>query len=246
MTLFNVLDILGIIAFAISGSLVAMRKKMDPFGVFIIAFATAVGGGTLRDMFLTDREVFWLHDTSPLYAILTGTILAIVFTSKIKHLYKPLLLFDAIGLGLFTITGVQIGIHQNLELINCIILGTITGTFGGIIRDILVNEIPVIFRKEVYATISILGGFTYYFMYHSRIDSIWVNVIPIVLIITLRLVVVYFKISLPSIYYIIMFLMKILRELTLILAQPKNISVVLLTRAGSMAMPRLHTCQWTL
>lgn len=200
--IFEYINILGSFSFAVSGALTAMHKRFDVFGVFIIAFVTAVGGGTIRDMFLTEREVFWLHDTNPLYAIITGTVLAIVFRSKIKHLYKPLLLFDAIGLGLFTITGVQIGIHQNLDLINCIILGTITGTFGGIIRDILVNEIPVIFRKEVYATISILGGLTYYFLFYSSIDSIWINIIPIALIIILRLIVVYYKISLPSIYKI--------------------------------------------
>ena len=199
-TIFEYINILGSFSLAVSGALTAMHKRFDVFGVFIVAFVTAVGGGTLRDMFLTEREVFWMHDTNPLYAIITGTVLAIVFRSKIKHLYKPLLLFDAIGLGLFTITGVQIGINENLEIIHCIILGTITGTFGGIIRDILVNEIPVIFRKEVYATISILGGFVYYFMYFANLETLWTNVVPIVLIITLRLVVVYFKISLPSIY----------------------------------------------
>jgi uncharacterized membrane protein YeiH len=199
-TIYEFVNILGSFSLAVSGALTAMHKRFDVFGVFIVGFVTAVGGGTIRDMFLTEREVFWLHDTNPLYAILTGTILAIVFRSKIKHLYKPLLLFDAIGLGLFTITGVQIGINQDLEMINCIILGTITGTFGGIIRDILVNEIPVIFRKEVYATISILGGFVYYFLSSSGIETLWINLIPIVLIIALRLLVVFYKISLPSIY----------------------------------------------
>jgi uncharacterized membrane protein YeiH len=199
-TIFEFINILGSFSLAVSGALTAMHKRFDVFGVFIVGFVTAVGGGTMRDMFLTEREVFWLHDTSPLYAILIGTVLAILFRSKIKHLNKPLLLFDAIGLGLFTITGVQIGVNQNLELINCVILGTITGTFGGIIRDILVNEIPVIFRKEVYATISILGGFVYYFLANSNLESLWTNLIPIVLIIALRLIVVYYKISLPSIY----------------------------------------------
>ena len=199
-TIFEFINILGSFSLAVSGALTAMHKRFDVFGVFIVGFLTAVGGGTMRDMFLTEREVFWLHDTSPLYAILIGTVLAILFRSKIKHLNKPLLLFDSIGLGLFTITGVQIGINQNLELINCVILGTITGTFGGIIRDILVNEIPVIFRKEVYATISILGGFVYYFLANSNLESLWTNLIPIVLIIALRLIVVYYKISLPSIY----------------------------------------------
>lgn len=199
-SIFEYINILGSFSLAVSGALTAMDKRFDVFGVFIIGFVTAVGGGTLRDMLLTEREVFWLHDTVVLYVILIGTIAAIVLRPKIKHLYKPLLLFDAIGLGLFTITGVQIGIHQNLELINCIILGTITGTFGGIIRDILVNEIPVIFRKEVYATISILGGLVYYILYFRNVPSIWVNIIPIALIIILRLLVVYYKISLPSIY----------------------------------------------
>ena len=199
-SIFEYINILGSFSLAVSGALTAMQKRFDVFGVFIVAFVTAVGGGTIRDMFLTEREVFWLHDTNPLYAIITGTVLAIVFRSQIKHLHKPLLLFDAIGLGLFTITGVQIGISYNLELINCIILGTITGTFGGIIRDTLVNEIPVIFRKEVYATISILGGFVYYFMYYSSAETVWINLIPITLIIVLRLLVVYYKISLPSIY----------------------------------------------
>ena len=199
-TIFEFINILGSFSLAVSGALTAMHRRFDVFGVFIVGFVTAVGGGTMRDMFLTEREVFWLHDTSPLYAILIGTVLAILFRSKIKHLNKPLLLFDSIGLGLFTITGVQIGVNQNLELINCVILGTITGTFGGIIRDILVNEIPVIFRKEVYATISILGGFVYYFLANSNLESLWTNLIPIVLIIALRLIVVYYKISLPSIY----------------------------------------------
>ena len=198
--LFTYINIIGSFALAISGALTAMSKRFDGFGVMIIAFATAVGGGTLRDMLLTEREVFWMTETNVLYFILLGTVLAVVFRSKQKLVYKPLLFFDAIGLGLFTITGVQIGIDQELSAINCIILGTITGTFGGIIRDILVNEIPVIFRKEVYATISLAGGALYFLLNSIALPQIWKQIIPIVFIITARLIVVYFKISLPSIY----------------------------------------------
>jgi uncharacterized membrane protein YeiH len=198
--IFAVINILGSFSLAISGALTAMKKKFDGFGVIIIAFVTAIGGGTLRDMLLNDREVFWLVDITPLYAIIVGTMLAIVFQNRIKRLYKPLLLFDAIGLGLFTVTGVQIGINHNLELLNCIILGTITGTFGGIIRDTLVNEIPIIFRREVYATISILGGLLYYILMTNEVSEIVSNAVPILAIIMARLVVVYYKISLPSIY----------------------------------------------
>ena len=198
--LLSYINIIGSFALAISGALTAMSKRFDGFGVMIIAFVTAVGGGTLRDMLLTEREVFWLNETSVLYFIFLGTVLAVVFRSKQKHIYKPLLFFDAIGLGLFTITGVQIGIDQDLSALNCIILGTITGTFGGVIRDILVNEIPVIFRKEVYATISLAGGTLFYLLSSTGIPQIWKQTIPIVFIIVARLVVVHFNISLPSLY----------------------------------------------
>ena len=199
-TVFMYINIIGSIALAISGALTAMSKRFDGFGVMIIAFVTAVGGGTLRDMLLTEREVFWLTDTTPLYFILLGTVIAIAFRSKQKMVYKPLLLFDAIGLAFFTITGVQIGIEQELSGLNCIILGTITGTFGGIIRDTLVNEIPIIFRKEIYATISLAGGGLYFLLHTLNTPQIWKQIIPIALIIIARLVVVYFNISLPSIY----------------------------------------------
>jgi len=199
-TVFMYINIIGSIALAISGALTAMSKRFDGFGVMIIAFVTAVGGGTLRDMLLTEREVFWLTDTTPLYFILLGTVIAIAFRSKQKMVYKPLLLFDAIGLAFFTITGVQIGIEQELSGLNCIILGTITGTFGGIIRDTLVNEIPIIFRKEIYATISLAGGGLYFLLHTFNTPQIWKQIIPIALIIIARLVVVYFNISLPSIY----------------------------------------------
>lgn len=198
--IFEIIHIVGSFVLAISGALTAMKKKFDGFGVLIIAFVTAVGGGTLRDTLLAQREVFWFNQSEPLYAILVGAIIAVIFRSRLTFLYKPLLFFDAIGLGLFTITGVQIGIDYDLNLWSCIILGTITGTFGGIIRDILVNKIPIIFKREVYATISIAGGFVYYFLVKTSLPALWINLIPILLMIISRLIVVYFKISLPSLY----------------------------------------------
>ncbi len=198
-TVFSVIEILGVFTFAISGALTAMKKKFDGFGIVIIAFVTAIGGGTLRDVLLNIRP-FWLIDTSTIYVILMGIFLAIVFKSKIHLMYKPLMLFDAIGLGLFTVTGVQIGISNDLEMVNCIILGTMTGTFGGIIRDILVNQIPVIFEKEIYATISLFGGILYYGLYYTDLTPFLVKLIPVLFIITSRLLVIKFKLTLPSIY----------------------------------------------
>lgn len=142
------IELIGAFALAISGALTAIRSKFDGFGIIIISFVTAIGGGTLRDVLLTHREVFWMNDTTLIYAILIGATLAIVLKSKQKYVYRPLLFFDAIGLGLFTVIGVQIGIEQNLELIYCIILGTMTGTFGGVIRDILSTKFPLFLEKK--------------------------------------------------------------------------------------------------
>ena len=141
------INVMGSFVFAISGALVALRNRLDPFGVLIVSFITAVGGGTIRDMLLADRDVFWLFDTNILFAVIIGAAIAIVFRDKLLFFKKPIFFYDAIGLGLFTITGVQIGIDYHLNPIICVLLGTMTGVFGGVIRDIIVNEIPVVFRK---------------------------------------------------------------------------------------------------
>ena len=196
----NFISVLGSFALAISGALTAMHKRLDPFGVLIIAFATAVGGGTIRDVLLPEKSVFWLEQTSYIYFILAGTIFAIVFKSRLFHINRPLLFFDAIGLGLYTITGVQIGLEYNLASVNCIILGTITGVFGGILRDILVTEVPVIFKKEVYATVCILGSILYLVLHRLNVENPLLQIIPVLFIIGSRLVVIHFNISLPSLY----------------------------------------------
>lgn len=196
----NYIGIIGSFALAISGALTAMNKRLDPFGVIIIAFVTAVGGGTIRDILLTDKSVFWLNETSYIYFIIAGTLIALVFKNKLNYIQKSLLFFDAIGLGLYTITGVQIGLNFELSAINCIILGTITGSFGGVLRDILVNEVPVIFEKEIYATVCILGGILYLILYHFKVTNPLLQIIPILFIITTRLIIIYYNISLPSIY----------------------------------------------
>lgn len=198
--LFGYIEIIGTFALAISGSLTAINKKFDGFGILIIAFVTAIGGGTIRDILLPDRDVFWLHYPVLIYAIILGTVIAVLFKSQQKHIYKPLLLFDAVGLGFFTILGVEIGISQGLDAVYCIIIGTITGTFGGVIRDVLVHKIPVIFRKEVYATISITGGLIFYVLRFTELPLIWIKSIPIAFIIIARLLAVRFELSLPSIY----------------------------------------------
>lgn len=197
---FQIIDILGTVAFAISGVLVAMNKRMDLFGVLIIAFVTAVGGGTLRDMLIGQTPVSWMTNMTYVYVIFGATILAIILKDKINYLRTSLFLFDTIGIGLYTVVGIEKGIQADLHPIICIALGTMTACFGGVIRDILCNEIPVIFRKEIYATACILGGMTYFLLREFMNDTNFVFVIAGLIVIVVRLLAVKFKISLPNLY----------------------------------------------
>lgn len=198
LSVFTILDLLGTVAFAISGALAAMNRKLDLFGIFIIAFVTAIGGGTIRDALIGNTPVMWMQNTIYIYLIGVVTIIAIIFRNKIYYLKTSLFLFDTIGLGIFTITGVETGIRNGLEPIVCITLGVMTGTFGGVIRDILCNEIPVIFRKEIYATASIAGAVVFIFLLGLNVDTNIIYIVTSLIIIIIRLVVVKYKISLPT------------------------------------------------
>ncbi|MHA7843686.1 MAG: trimeric intracellular cation channel family protein [Winogradskyella sp.] len=197
---FQTLDILGTIAFAISGVLVAMHKRMDPFGVLIIAFVTAVGGGTLRDIMVGVEPVSWMRNMTFVYVIIASTVFAIVFRNYLKHLRRSLFLFDTIGIGLYTVVGIETGLVAGLHPIICIALGTMTACFGGVTRDILCNEIPVIFRKEIYATACIVGGLTYFALREFLDDENYLFIIAGFMVIVIRLIAVRFKVSLPSLY----------------------------------------------
>jgi uncharacterized membrane protein YeiH len=200
MTLFYILDILGTVAFAISGALVAMNKKMDPFGVFIIAFVTAVGGGTLRDVLIGRQPVIWMTDITYVLLISSSVFIAILFRKKLKYLQKSLFLFDTIGLGIFTITGTEIGINAHFHPVISIALGTMTASFGGVIRDILCNEVPVLFRKEIYATACIFGSIAFIILHHLNIDQTIVYISTTFIVIGIRLVAVKYKLTLPTFY----------------------------------------------
>lgn len=198
--MFYTIDILGTIAFAISGALVAMSKKMDLFGILIIGFVTAIGGGTLRDLLIGDTPVNWMRDITFTYVIIASVVFAMVFKNKINYLRTSLFLFDTIGIGLYTVIGVEKGLSADLHPIICIALGTMSACFGGVIRDILCNEIPVIFRKEIYATACILGGLSYFLIRKLPLESDFVFMISGAIVIIVRLLAVKFKIALPNIY----------------------------------------------
>ncbi len=196
----TIIDILGVFVFAISGASTAMSKRLDPFGVFIVAFVTSVGGGTLRDMLIGRHPVFWMVDPIYVYVIMAGAFFAVVFRKKIGYLRRTLSLFDTIGLAIFTIIGIEIGIRFDLNPVIILSLGVMTGSFGGVIRDILVNEIPVVFSKEVYATASLIGGMFYMGGVFFELSKFWNEIISITVIILIRLVAVKYEMALPSFY----------------------------------------------
>ncbi|WP_426064333.1 trimeric intracellular cation channel family protein [Flavobacterium sp. DSP2-3-1] len=196
--MFHLLDIIGTMAFAMSGALTAMNKKLDPFGVFIIAFVTAVGGGTLRDIMIGRTPVGWMLDLKYVYVIIIGFVLAILFRKKFDKLRTSLFLFDTIGLGVFTLIGLEKGINIGLHPVVCIALGTMTACFGGVIRDILCTEIPVIFRREIYATICILGGIVFFLLRKLNLDNDILYLTTSIVIISVRFMAVKFKWYLPT------------------------------------------------
>jgi uncharacterized membrane protein YeiH len=191
--MFHLLDIIGTMAFAMSGALTAMNKKLDPFGVFIIAFVTAVGGGTLRDVMIGRTPVGWMQDLTYVYVIILGFVLTILFRKRLDKLRTSLALFDTIGLGVFTLIGIQKGIDYHLHPTICIALGTMTACFGGVIRDILCTEIPVIFRKEIYATICILGGIVFFILRKMNLENDILYLVTSLVIIAVRVLAVKYK-----------------------------------------------------
>ena len=196
--MFYALDLIGTFVFAISRVLVAMNKRMDFFGIFIIAFVTAVGGGTLRDVLIGRTPVGWMHDLNYSYTIALGVLFAIAFRRKIDYLRTSLFLFDTIGLGVFTLIGIGVGVEAHLYPLVCIALGAMSASFGGVIRDILCNEIPVIFRKEIYATACIIGG-VFYFLVNDYLEKDILYVATAILVIVVRLLAVKLKLKLPAI-----------------------------------------------
>jgi len=154
------LDLAGVAVFAISGALVASRKCMDPVGFALIATITGIGGGTLRDLLL-DRDVFWVHQ--PYYVVLCTVFALLVFVvaPRVEYRYRLLLWADAAGLSLFCVLGARLAVESGFSGVIAVVMGLLTATFGGLIRDVLCNEIPLILRNEIYATAALCGAFVY-------------------------------------------------------------------------------------
>lgn len=200
MSVFDLLDYIGTAVFAISGALAAMRHKFDTFGVLILASVTAIGGGSLRDVLIGNTPVNWMIHWEYLIVIFCATLIAMLFRKRLSYFRKTMFLFDAIGLGIFTIIGVEVGLNADLHPLICVMLGTLSASFGGVLRDMLSNEVPLIFHKEVYASLSIIGGIVFYGLLKTSLPININYVITSSLVVILRILAVRFHWILPKMY----------------------------------------------
>lgn len=194
-------EILGTFAFAVSGAIAAIRNRYDVFGVLVLAFVTAVGGGTIRDMMVGNMPVSWLTNNLAIGSASFGFLVAIAMRSQVKRFQIWILFFDAAGLGLFTVMGTQVGLEAGMNIGISVTLGTITGCFGGVIRDVLSGTRPLIFRKEIYAMASFIGGVLYVGMLAITHAVIWAQLVGIVSIIVMRMIALNRGWRLPQIKY---------------------------------------------
>lgn len=195
--LLYILDLFGVAVFAVSGALTAGRKSLDLLGVVIIAVVTAVGGGTTRDLLLDRHPVFWIADPTYLLVIIAAALLTIWITRYNEPPEKALLLADALGLAVFTILGAQITQEVVSNGVIIVIMAAITGTVGGLIRDVLSNEIPLILRRDIYATAALAGATVYLLLQMTTLNPTINIILGMLVVIGLRLAAIQWNLHLP-------------------------------------------------
>ncbi len=194
------IDLLGTFSFAVSGAFAAMEKKLDAFGVIILAFIPAIGGGSIRDMLIGDLPVAWLSNNLTIGVILLAAVAVLLFASRLKKMERILTVFDALGLGVFTIVGIEKGIMWGYPPGICISLGVMTGCFGGVIRDVVLNNVPYLFRREIYASAAIVGGVLFFMLKNTSLSIELINIICILMIFTIRMLALRLHWKLPNSY----------------------------------------------
>ncbi|MEH6492699.1 trimeric intracellular cation channel family protein [Halopseudomonas sp.] len=198
MSWFYAFDLFGVAVFAITGALMAGRKSMDLFGVLVIAIVTSLGGGTLRDVILGRHPVSWIgNDLYILVASLAaiGTVLWVRFTQPINE--RGLLIADAFGLAVFTVLGTQVALAHEVPVSAAVIMGVMTGVAGGVMRDIICNEIPLIFHKEIYATACIAGALIYIALLQLTLSSDLASILGMLAVLGIRLAAIRWHLELP-------------------------------------------------
>lgn len=192
-----IIEVLGTIAFAISGIRLAAAKSFDWFGAYVVGFVTAIGGGTLRDVLL-DIPVFWMQSWMYVAVTFLSLVTVIVFSHILVKGLRTLFIFDAIGLALFVVVGIEKSLACGYPYWVAIIMGIITGSFGGVIRDILINVEPLFFRKDIYATACLAGGLIYWIIAGiAGLPAIWAQITCASTVVGLRIAAVHYNWALP-------------------------------------------------
>lgn len=197
MDLIGFLDHVGTFAFAISGIRAAARKNFDWFGAYVVGLVTAIGGGTLRDILL-NQPPFWMKEGSYLWITGISVVIFLVLGKRLVYLGPTLFVFDTLGLGLFVVVGINKTLAAGFPFWVAIVMGTITGCMGGVVRDVLVNDTPLIFHQEIYALTCVVGGFVYYALTRLHLPAIWVYLFAALSVIASRLMVMTYKLHLPQ------------------------------------------------
>lgn len=197
MNAIEVIDIVGTFVFALSGVMVAVEHRFDFFGTIILAFVTAVGGGTLRDILIGSTPVSWMGSEVLIYVILSTIPLAYLFLNFLKRLRKTMFIFDTIGIGMFTILGLEKSLEIGLSPIIAVMMGVVSAVFGGVIRDVLSNQVPLIFRKEIYAFACFAGAVSYLLMEYIYELKELNMLVAILVVIIIRVLAIRNKWSIP-------------------------------------------------
>ena len=203
VSLLLILDLIGVAVFAVSGALVAGRKRMDLLGVLVLAMATAVGGGTLRDLLLNREPIFWLEH-AVYFWVIGGAALATVLVARVarpslRALMRALLVADALGLALFSISGARIAEGEGMPAVAIVLLGTMTGSAGGAIRDVLANDVPLVLRPgELYASAAMAGIAVYLIVARLGAPSPSATLAGMGVVAALRLAAIWWRLSLPE------------------------------------------------
>jgi len=198
MSFLHAADLTGVLVFAVSGAIAGRRKEMDLFGCFVLAVVTCVGGGTLRSLMIGVTPPPVLVDPSYL-GLAAGAVLIAIFGEKIWDRWqRAVSIFDAVGLGVFVCIGVQVSQGQGLAWWACVAMGVVTSSFGGVIRDLLRAEVPLLFRREIYATAAILGGLCYLGCEALGLGSTENIIVTTVVTASIRLLAIRFNWHLPA------------------------------------------------
>lgn len=192
------LELAGTFVFAISGALAVKDREHDLFGAGFTGFITAIGGGSLRDMLLGSYPLVWIGDVYFLYSIFAGILSAFLFQRFLLKLRKTMFLFDTLGIGFFTVLGVEKALSLGVSAEIAAIMGMFSAVMGGVLRDTLTNEIPILFRKEIYASACLAGAILYLILNYFGLERDYNLLISMSVVITIRLIAVKYKLSLPS------------------------------------------------